>query len=75
MDSNQPTMKKLKIIERIGFALVIIGFLIDARKSDATGAPMSFFGDDNNYIFLIGIVVWAISFGIRKVEERKAKGE
>ena len=68
-------MKKLKILERVGFALVIIGFLIDARISDQTDTPMSFFGEGNNYIFLIGIVVWAISFGIRKVEERKANGE
>jgi hypothetical protein len=68
-------MKTLKILEKIGFALIIIGFLIDAKISDDTGTPMSFFGDGNNYIFLIGIVVWAISFGIRKVEERKARGE
>ena len=68
-------MKNLKIIERIGFALVIIGFLIDARKSDQSGTPMSFFGEDNNYLFLIGIVIWAITFGIRKFEERKVKGE
>ena len=68
-------MKSLKLFERIGLALVIIGFLIDAKISDDTGTPMSFFGDGNNYIFLIGLVTWAICFGVRKVEERKAKGE
>jgi len=68
-------MKNLKIAERVGFALVIIGFLIDAKASDQSGQPMSFFGEDNNYIFLIGLVVWSISFGIRKIEERKAQEE
>jgi len=68
-------MKTLKTIEYIGFALIVIGFLIDAKISDDTGTPMSFFGDGNNYIFLIGLVTWALCFGIRKIEERKANGE
>ena len=69
------SIKTLKILEKVGFALVIIGFLIDAKISDQTDSPMSFFGEGNNYIFLIGLVVWALSFGIRKIEERKANGE
>jgi len=44
-----PTSKTLKTIEYIGFALIVIGFLI--------------------------LVTWALCFGIRKIEERKANGE
>ncbi len=68
-------MKLLRIVEWIGFGLVVIGFLIDVYISDKKGTPMSFTGPDNNFIFLIGLATWAICYGARKLEERKAKGE